>query len=109
MDENYIVYIKTDENSNVIAVNSSAFLLDATGWIEIDRGTGDRYHHAQGNYLDKPITDEYGRHNYRYTNGQVVEIPESEKTPIPHTDPAPSMMERIEALEAAMLEVILGG
>jgi len=107
MDENYIVYIKTDTENRIIAINSSAFLFDATGWIEIDQGTGDRYHHAQGNYLDKPITDEYGRHNYRYTNGQVVEIPESEKPPVPQQEP--TAMERIEALEAAILEVILGG
>ncbi len=107
MDENYIVYIKTDTENRIIAINSSAFLFDATGWIEIDQGTGDRYHHAQGNYLDKPITDEYGRHNYRYTNGQVVEIPESEKPPVPA--PGPSMMERLEVLESAMLEVVLGG
>ena len=109
MDENYIVYIKTDENSNVTAVNSSAFLPNATGWIEIEQGTGDRYMHAQGNYLEKGLVDEHGRYNYRYVDGQVVEIPESEKPPIPHTDPVPSMMERIEALEAAMLEVVLGG
>ena len=106
--EEYKVYIKTDEeNGYVTAINSSAFITDVSGWIEIDQGTGDRYHHAQGNYLDKPITDEYGRHNYRYTNGQVVEIPESEKPPVPA--PGPSMMERLEVLEAAMLEVVLGG
>jgi len=105
--DNYIVYVKTDTENRIIAINSSAFLFDATGWIEIDQGTGDRYHHAQGNYLDKPITDEYGRHNYRYTNGQVVEIPESEKPPVPQQEP--TAMERIEALEAAILEVILGG
>jgi len=107
MDENYIVYAKTDTENNIIAINSSAFLQDTTGYIQIDEGTGDRYHHAQGNYLDKPITDEYGRHNYRYTNGQVVEIPESEKPPVPQQEP--TAMERIEALEAAILEVILGG
>ena len=107
--EGYKVYIKTDENSNVTAINSSAFIPDVSGWIEIDQGTGDRYHHAQGNYLEKGLVDEHGRYNYRYVDGQVVEIPETEKPPVPRTAPAPSMMERLEVLEAAMLEVILGG
>ena len=105
--EGYKVYIKTDENSNVTAINSSAFIPDVSGWIEIDQGTGDRYHHAQGNYLEKGLVDEHGRYNYRYVDGQVVEIPESEKPPIPA--PGPSMTERLEALESAMLEVMLDG
>ena len=105
--DNYIVYIKTDTENRIISINSSAFLFDATGWTQIDEGIGDKFHHAQGNYLDTPITDEYGRYNYRYTNGQVVEIPESEKPPVPQREP--TARERIEALEAAMLEVVLGG
>ena len=109
MDENYIVYAKTDTENNITEINSSAFLADTTGYIQIDEGMGDKFHHAQGNYLEKGLVDEYGRYNYRYVDEQVVEIPETEKPPIPHTDPVPSVMERIEALEAAMLEVILGG
>jgi len=106
--EGYKVYIKIDEeNGNVTAINSSAFIPDVSGWIEIDQGFGDRYHHAQGNYLEKGLVDEHGRYNYRYVDGQVVEIPETEKPPVPA--PGPSMMERLEALEAAMLEVVLGG
>ena len=107
--DNYIVYAKLDNENRIIAINSSAFLSDTDGWTQIDEGIGDRYHHAQGNYLEKGLVDEHGRYNYRYVDGQVVEIPETEKPPIPHTDPVPSMTERIEALEAAMLEVILGG
>ena len=105
----YQVYIQTDEDGNVIGINSSAFLENTDGWIQIDEGEGHKYHHAQGNYLEKGVVDEHGRYNYRYVDGQVVEIPETEKPPIPHTDPVPSMAERIEALEAAMLEVILDG
>lgn len=109
MNENYIVYIKTDAENNITGINSSAFLSTTLDWIEVDSGTGDKYHHAQGNYLEKGLVDEYGRYNYRYVDGQVVEIPETEKPPIPHADPVPSMMERLEALESAMLEVILDG
>ena len=109
MDENYIVYAKTDTENNITEINSSAFLADTTGYIQIDEGTGDRYHHAQGNYLEKGLVDEHGRYNYRYVDGQVVEIPETEKPSVPRTAPVPSMMERLEALESAMLEVILDG
>ena len=30
----YKVYVKTDENGIITAVNSSAFLADVTGWAE---------------------------------------------------------------------------
>ena len=106
MDNNYKVYIKVDENNNITAVNSSAFLPDTTGYIEIDEGVGDKYHHAQNHYLDKPVTDEYGRYNYKWMD-EVVEIKEADKPSIPA--PEPTAMERIEALEAALLEVVLGG
>lgn len=107
MDENYIVYAKTDTENNIIAINSSAFLQDTTGYIQIDEGMGDKCHHAQANYFEKGLFDEFGRCNYKYIDGEVVEIPEADKPPIPL--PMPSQEERIEALEAALLEVVLGG
>ena len=33
----------------------------------IDEGYGDKYHHAQSQYLDKPITDERGVWRYALT------------------------------------------
>lgn len=60
MTTTYKVYVKTDAGGTITAVNSSAFLSDTTGWTEIDEGTGDRYHHAQGHYLDDPLVDEHG-------------------------------------------------
>lgn len=79
MDENKIkVYIKTDSNGNVMAVNSSIFLSDLTGWTEIDEGTGDKYVHAQGNYFEKPLTDDNGIYRYKYSNGAVYEKTEEE-------------------------------
>lgn len=53
----YIVYIKTDAQDNIIAVNSSAFLSDTSGWLEIDRGFSEKCYHAQCNYFDRPIMD----------------------------------------------------
>lgn len=47
----YGVYISVREDGAVSAINSDSFLVDTTGWIKIDEGHGDRFHHAQGNYL----------------------------------------------------------
>ena len=74
--ENYIVYIKADESGRIIAVNSSAFLLDTMGWTEIDAGLGDKYHHAQGNYFPQPLYDEQGCHNYIYDGAVRASTPE---------------------------------
>lgn len=71
--DNYIVYVTTDANGYITAVNSSAFLPDTTGWTEIDRGYGDRYHHAQGNYFPLPIVTDGGAYRYKLVDGQAVE------------------------------------
>ena len=76
--EPYIVYVKPDDSNRITAVNSSAFLRDTDGWTEIDRGYGDRYHHAQGNYFDKPIMDERGIYCYRLEDGKPVERTQEE-------------------------------
>jgi len=76
MNDTYTVYIQTDASGNITAVNSSAFLTDTTGWMQIDEGNGDKYHHAQGNYFDKSIVTGQGIYRYHLVNG----IP-SEKTP----------------------------
>lgn len=75
MEENKIkVYIKVNENNEVINVNSSIFLKDTTGWICIDAGFGDKYAHAQGNYFEKSLVDENtSEYVYKYRDGQVVE------------------------------------
>jgi hypothetical protein len=72
-DTIYKVYIKTDDSGRVSAVNSSAFLSDITGWIEIDEGTGDKYHHAQGNYLSNGLMTEDGIYQYKYVDGELQE------------------------------------
>ena len=65
MEEPYIVYAKTDAENRITDINSSAFLSGTDGWTEIDRGYGDSYHHAHGNYLPKPIMDGRGIYCYR--------------------------------------------
>lgn len=69
----YIVYVKINSNGYITAVNSSAFLTDTTGWVEIDRGTGDRFHHAQGNYFPEPIFKDGGAYRYKLMDGKPVE------------------------------------
>ena len=110
--DDYIVYIKTDEQGRVIAVNSSAFLTDTTGWIEIDSGTGDKYHHAQGNYLDKPICTDDGIYQYKLVDGAVIERTADEITADLTAQPAPGQTpeERIAALEEELsaAKILLG-
>lgn len=67
--ENYIVYVRTDEQSCILEANSSAFLADTTGWTAIDEGLGDKYHHAQGNYFDGGLYTTDGIPRYALTDG----------------------------------------
>ena len=69
----YIVYVKPDESGYITDVNSSAFLTDLTGWVEIDSGYGDKYHHSQGNYFQESIFTEGGAYRYKLVDGEVVE------------------------------------
>ena len=74
----YSVYIKINGSGYITDINSSAFIIDHSEWIEIDRGEGDRYHHAQGNYLPTPLTTSEGYYRYKYDNGSVIERSEEE-------------------------------
>ncbi len=69
----YKVYVKTDETGRITSVNSDAFLTDTTGWTQIDEGEGDKFMHAQGNYLPKPLTTEQGIYQYKLADGKVTE------------------------------------
>ena len=97
----YIVYVKVDESNRVTSINSSAFLADVTGWTEIDSGYGDKYHHAQGNYFDKPLCDERGICRYKLVNGRPVERTQEEMDAdyVP-PEVKPTDAERISQLES---------
>lgn len=69
----YIVYIKTNFDGYITAVNSSVFLTDTTGWIEIDSGYGDKYGHAQSSYFLECIITDGGAFCYKLVDGKVVE------------------------------------
>ncbi len=106
------VYVKTDEADRIVAINSDVFLPDLTGWTKIDEGYGDRYHHAQGNYFDKPIMDERGVYRYKLEGGKVVERTTAEMAAdyVPLVRQVTSE-ERMTEIEAAILELaaMLGG
>lgn len=74
----HTVYVKIDNSNRITEINSSAFLDDTADWIEIDGGYGDRYHHAQGNYFDKPLWDERGISRYKLVDGKPVERTQEE-------------------------------
>lgn len=95
------VYVKTNEINEIIEINSSIFLADTTDYIEIDSGYGDKYAHAQGNYLEKGLCDEQGRYNYKLVDCEVVEIAEEDK---PVIEPQPIEKSVWEELDEAYQE-----
>lgn len=75
--EPYHVYVQTDEQGRLIAVNSSAFVPAEWG-TEIDQGWGDKYHHAQGNYFPQPVYTNDGIPRYKLVDGKAQERTEEE-------------------------------
>lgn len=67
------VYAKADSAGCITAINSDAFLADTTDWAQVDEGEGDRYHHAQGNYLPGPLVTYEGVYRYKLVGGKAVE------------------------------------
>lgn len=113
MDE-YIVYVKINESNYIISVNSSAFLFDTSEWIEIDRGNGDKYHHAQGNYFEKAIATENGAYRYKLVDGKPKECNEEEiREQEEALNPAMTLEElkeeKLESLSMACEQVIYNG
>ena len=107
----YGVYIKTDEKQRIIAINSDAFLPDTEGWVRIDEGYGDKYHHAQDNYLPAPLTDERGICRYKLAGGKVVaRTAEEMDADVPEPATEPTDRERIAALEEELraAKILLG-
>lgn len=92
----YIVYVKINSKRYITEVNSSEFVTNATGWMKIDEGYGDKYHHAQGNYFPDSIYTMGGACRYKLTDDDKAvectaeEIAEQEEAnkpvPVPTTD-----------------------
>lgn len=108
----YAVLVRTDEQNRIIEINSSAFVADVEGWVQIDEGDGDRYHHAQGNYLPMPLTDERGVYRYKLENGQAMERTQEEMDadyaarPVPATPKTNAELEAENAMLKAQVKAV---
>ena len=60
------IYVKVNENNEIIDVGSSIFIKDLNGWIKIDEGFGDKYAHAQSQYFYRPLINEDGIYSFKY-------------------------------------------
>lgn len=108
MDQPYKVLVRVDSAGRVAEINSSAFVQDASGWVKIDEGYGDSYHHAQGNYLDGPLMDERGVYRYKMVDGKPAERTQEEMDG-DYTPPEqrPTTEQRVDALETTTDDIIL--
>ena len=116
MTESYRVFALTDGRDRILDINSDAFLADTAGWTQIDEGVGDRYHHAQNNYLPKPLYDERGIPRYKLVDGEVVErTPEEIEADYVPPEPVTPLEDRVGAVEIKTgdleeaLDMILSG
>lgn len=108
MTPTYRVYIRVNEENFITQIEGECSLsnlgdLNAPDVHLIDEGEGERFYHAQGRYLDKPIMDfENGCYNYKYINGEVVEVTAEEKAEIVANRPAPppTLQEQVEVTQA---------
>ena len=108
IEQPYKVLVRVDDEGRVVEINSEAFVANRDEWIEIDSGYGDKYHHAQGNYLPRPLMNERGLYRYKLVYGKIVERTQKEidgdytpPTPTPTTD------QRLTALESSTDDIIL--
>lgn len=96
----YGVYVQTDTAGRITGITSDAFLSALDGWEKIDEGYGDRFHHAQGNYLPGPLMDEQGLYRYRLEDGVPVERTPDELAADLAARPAPE-----ESTEELLMEI----
>lgn len=107
--EPYHVYVQTDGQSRITAVNSSAFVSPEWG-AEIDSGLGDKYHHAQGNYFVDGLYTNDGIPRYKLVDGEAQERTEEEikadraAIPVPVVPPTNEELEQENKLLRAQLQ-----
>ena len=97
------VYVLPDTNSYITRIDGGytiCNITDFTGWVLIDEGYGDKYHHAQGNYFPHPIITDGGAYRYKLVDGKPVEctaeeIAQQEEAMKPVDEP--TQEDRIEA------------
>lgn len=94
----YKVYVSL-QDGYITSINSDIFLSqeEIQTMTEIDKGQGDKYAHAQNQYLEKGLVDEHGRYNYKYVDSKVVEVAEGEKPTIEEPEQQATAQDKIEA------------
>lgn len=113
MENKYKVYVSL-QDGYITSINSEIFLSqeEMSTMTEIDLGQGDKYAHAQSQYLEKGLVDEHGRYNYRFLKGKVVEVAEAEKPTIEESKAVPTEQDKINAqlmLQIAQLKAQMNG
>lgn len=108
----YKVYVKLNEDKCITSINSEIFLSneEMQAMKNIDEGEGDKYVHAQSHYLENGLIDKYGRYNYKYVEGKVVEVAEGDKPTIEEPKAVPTEQQKINAqlmLQIAQLKAEL--
>lgn len=108
----YKVYVKLNEDKCITSINSEIFLSseEMQAMKNIDEGEGDKYVHAQSQYLENGLIDKYGRYNYKYVEGKVVEVAEGDKPTIEEPKAVPTEQQKINAqliLQIAQLKTEL--
>lgn len=73
MRQSITVYIEINAEGYVTKIFSSIFEHPAETSIKIDEGFGDKYAHAQNQYLPKSLYDERGKYRYKYEGGRIYE------------------------------------
>ena len=106
------VYGKLDSRGNIICINSSAFLHVPVGWTQIDEGYGDRFVHAQSQYLPGGTFTDDGIPRYRWDGEKAVERTVEEiDADRPSLPPQKTTDERLNELAAdvngALLAIML--
>lgn len=113
MENEYKVYVSLS-NGYITSINSEIFLSEEemSTMTEIDKGQGDKYAHAQSQYLEKELVDEHGRYNYKFVEGKVIEVAEADKPTIEEPKAVPTEQDKINAqlmLQIAQLKAQMNG
>ena len=113
MENEYKVYVSL-QNGYITSINSEIFLSkeEIQTMTEIDRGQGDKYAHAQSQYLENGLVDKYGRYNYKYVEGKVIEVAEGDKPKVEEPKAVPTEQDKINAqlmLQIAQLKAQMNG
>ena len=98
MNDEHKVYVSL-QDGYITSINSEIFLSqeEIQTMTEIDRGQGDKYAHAQSQYLEKGLVDEHGRYNYKFVENKVVEVAEKDKPIIEEPEQQATAQDKIEA------------